>query len=364
MPIFVSGLPASEVHTRLKDALVELQQAEKNALLWFSEIARRKLYRELGFSSLQMYATEALGFSKSKTAQFTRLAGVMEELPVLREAVTSGELTWTKAREVAKVASPKTEGQWVEKARRSSSRQLEKKVRKARARAKARPKGGQQVLDIQAGGKEEIEVPVSVNLRFSPEEFARWEAMLEKIRKQSGGCDRPEQLVLAALADLAEGPEKQPGRTKSTRVHSASPCQIVIYQCGTCKRAHVATSRGEQRLSKATLEAALCDAQIQEPGKRNRSTIPPAKRRQALIRAKHRCQMPGCQHWHFLEVHHRVPRERGGGNDLDNLVVLCSSCHRLLHERPDREGLLSREAGRAGGNMMSMDVLSGSRPAD
>jgi len=172
----------------------------------------------------------------------------------------------------------------------------------------------------------------------------------EKLRKQPGEQrDSREELVLAALADLAAGPEKRVNEPISTRVHSASPYQVVIYQCGTCKRAHVATSRGDRRLSKAALEAALCDSQVLEPGKRSRSTIPPAKRRQALAGAKHRCQMHGCHHRHFLEVHHKVPRERGGGNDLDNLVVLCSSCHRLLHERPGREGLLSPTPELAGG---------------
>ncbi len=328
MPVFVSGLPATEVHSRLKDALVELQRAEKNALLWFSEIARRKLFRELGYSSLQMYATEALGFSQNKTGQFIRLAGVMEELPVLRESVTRGEIPWTKAREVAKVATPRTEKRWVAEARRSSNRELEKKVK----RAKVRRNGGQQELDM--GKREEVEVPVSVNLRFSPEQFARWEALLEKIRKQ-GQSESREELILAALLEASNGA----GVPRGT---AASSYHVVIYQCGTCKRAHVATSRGEQRLSKAALEAALCDAQVLEPGKRNRSTIPPAKRRQALARAKHRCQMPGCHHRHFLEVHHRVPRERGGENDLDNLLVLCSSCHRLLHERADRIGFMAQ----------------------
>ncbi len=326
MSVFVSGLSAAEVHTRLKDALVELQRAEKNALLWFSEIAHRKLYRELGHSSLQMYATESLGFSQNKTAQFVRLAGVMEELPVLREAVTLGEIPWTKAREVAKVATPRTEKWWVTEARRSSNRELEKKVK----RAKVRRNGGQQALNM--GKQEEVEVPISVNLRFSPEQFARWGALLEKIRKQSGRQDGLEELVLAALADLAETPDG----AGVPRGNATSLYQVIIYQCDRCKRAHVATSRGERRLGKAALAAALCDAQVLGPDNRNRSTIPPAKRRQALARAKHCCQMPGCHHRHFLEVHHRVPRERGGGNDLDNLIVLCSSCHRLLHERADR----------------------------
>ena len=41
----------------------------------FAEIMERKLYRELGHSSIHMYARNALGFSQSKTYQFIRLAG-------------------------------------------------------------------------------------------------------------------------------------------------------------------------------------------------------------------------------------------------------------------------------------------------
>ena len=43
--------------------------------------------------------------------------------------------------------------------------------------------------------------------------------------------------------------------------------------------------------------------------------------------------MKGCGQIRFLEVHHLVPRSEGGKNTMDNLVTLCSGCHRLLHER-------------------------------
>ena len=45
----------------MKEALAELGRAEKNALLWFADIWKRKLYRELGYSSIKVYASEALG---------------------------------------------------------------------------------------------------------------------------------------------------------------------------------------------------------------------------------------------------------------------------------------------------------------
>jgi hypothetical protein len=58
--------------------------------LWFGEVLRRKLYRELGHSSIHQYAAVALGFGKSKTAQFIRLAESLRTLPKLRRSVAKG----------------------------------------------------------------------------------------------------------------------------------------------------------------------------------------------------------------------------------------------------------------------------------
>ncbi|MFN2371745.1 MAG: HNH endonuclease [Candidatus Krumholzibacteriia bacterium] len=68
-------------------------------------------------------------------------------------------------------------------------------------------------------------------------------------------------------------------------------------------------------------------------GHRNAATIAPRVRREVLARDRHRCQGPGCGRTRFLEVHHVVPRERGGTNASANLVTLCAACHRLWHER-------------------------------
>ena len=39
-----------------------------------------------------------------------------------------------------------------------------------------------------------------------------------------------------------------------------------------------------------------------------------------------------CETSSNLDVHHVVPRARGGDHDASNLVVLCSGHHRLLHD--------------------------------
>jgi hypothetical protein len=60
-------------------------------------------------------------------------------------------------------------------------------------------------------------------------------------------------------------------------------------------------------------------------------TVPPAVRRAVLLRDRHRCQVPGCRHATFVDVHHLRAREAGGGHGLDNLLTLCGAHHRACH---------------------------------
>jgi hypothetical protein len=64
---------------------------------------------------------------------------------------------------------------------------------------------------------------------------------------------------------------------------------------------------------------------------RAKQTIPPALRRRVMRRDGGRCQVPGCRHAVFTDVHHLRPRSEGGANTLENLVTLCSAHHRAIH---------------------------------
>jgi hypothetical protein len=44
------------------------------------------------------------------------------------------------------------------------------------------------------------------------------------------------------------------------------------------------------------------------------------------------CTFPGCGARRFTQAHHIVWWERGGHTDLDNLVLICSFHHKLVHE--------------------------------
>ena len=417
---FRPGLSAAQVDTSLRRAAGDMVRAERNVLLWFMEMSRRKLHADLGYATMQHYATEVLGFSANLVYCFERLAGDLDRLPRLRRAVASGELGWTKARVLVRVASAHNERTWIAKAKCLSRRELQREVEQAKRQAQAArgavsgqtelmPSGGNGSRtatftpprtgrgQAEAAVKHEAAVgaegppatggaapdapgaeapaadaltadaPVSVHFRLTPLDLARYEALLEGIYKSrvvSASATR-EEILLSALDALLSGgnssetsgratnveadPTAEPEKTgqSRTRVRNSTPYSIVIYRCDACRNAEVRTNRGRKRLRPSELEAAECDAILEVEGERGHSTIAPSVRRAVLRRDGDVCQAPGCERTGFLEVHHIKPRSQGGSNRPENLVTLCSSCHRLWHEKGWGVDALRRDRHRA-----------------
>jgi hypothetical protein len=258
LPDFAVGLPAARVDASLRQALGACDRARECAVLWFAEVQRRGLHRQLGHASLQLYATQALSFSNNRYSQFNRLADDLDRLPVLREAVETGAIGWTKALQVARVATEATQVGWVEKAATTGRRELEMQVRQARKRrpvvpaaqlafdAAVQPVAGTAAQPVFATAARPVaDPPTTISLRADWVQLARFEALVEKAHKLGlvpAGTDRLD-LVLAALESLASaaGGEHQ---------HAAGPAaQIIIQQCPDCERAAVTTSRGEKRVA-------------------------------------------------------------------------------------------------------------------
>ena len=85
MTEFQTGLAANAAHSALKSAVKTMADAKQNAVLWFGEIMERKLYRELGYSSINQYAKLELGFSTSRTGDFLQLCRTFKKLPKVKE---------------------------------------------------------------------------------------------------------------------------------------------------------------------------------------------------------------------------------------------------------------------------------------
>jgi len=328
---YIPNQPAAKVHAFLRNSLAVMDDAHKCSVLWFGEVKRRRLFRDLGHSSINQYAVQELGFSKSRTDDFIRLAKRLDNLPAVRKAVESGELGYTKAREIISVATPETQDSWLAAAK-GTRKELVNEVKKAKRAAKVDP-AQVELLPSSPPVVAPRELPVRFQVDLTPEQEARRSAMVERLHKLGGvPADRAE-LMLEALAALLETKELQSQKCPRGHLASRPPVQIHVHENAATGRMTVQTDAGERELSRADTERMCCDAAVCSHGGRNTTTIPPRVRREVLARDKHRCQAPGCGRTRFLEVHHIVARNRGGGNQSDNLVTLCGSCHRLWHER-------------------------------
>jgi hypothetical protein len=161
-------------HRALRDSVRAQEKAQECAVLWFGDIMQRKLYRDLGYASINKYAQQALGFSKTRTGDFVQLTHKLDRLPAVRASVAKGELGYTKAREVVKVADSKNEAAWVDVAKASSRRELETKVAHAKRRAAAKPEQPELLAD-DGPALPKASPPVRVSLDMTPEQFARYE---------------------------------------------------------------------------------------------------------------------------------------------------------------------------------------------
>ena len=76
---------------------------------------------------------------------------------------------------------------------------------------------------------------------------------------------------------------------------------------------------------------------LSEPGQshlsnRHSSSRPPlsaALKHQVFLKYHGECKR--CRSTTYLEIHHQIPRYRGGGDELENLELLCSPCHKRHH---------------------------------
>ena len=119
--------------------------------------------------------------------------------------------------------------------------------------------------------------------------------------------------------------------------------QVVVFECDRCKRAFQPAGADRVEIDAATLETARCDAQQIElthgaaahdasaAPPRATQSVPPAIRRQVLLRDQKMCQVPGCRNTLALDVHHIQPRAEGGTHHAHNQIGLCTVHHRAVH---------------------------------
>ena len=124
--------------------LVALARAQAPLRRTLAAIAGRLVaargWERLGYARRRDYAAERAGVSDRHLQELAQVDAVLARLPRLQAAFLGGELTWTQARLLGRVATPEDEARWITFARQRTARALAREVRAVdRCAAEASP---------------------------------------------------------------------------------------------------------------------------------------------------------------------------------------------------------------------------------
>lgn len=293
-----------------------------------------------GATSMSAWLAARYGLAKSTAREWVRVAHALRELPAITEAYARGRLSWDQLRPLTRFASPDSDSDlarraverspadlWVEARRheRVSARQAEDARRRRYLSMWWDPEKPLLYLDGMLPGEQGAAVEAALGRRAEelppdraadcPGEARLADALAALVTGSAPGSSQPATLVVHADADVLGGEESAGGPSLSE------------------------TESG-QRLSADTVRRLACDGRIEwvlesqgRPvgvGRRGRAVPGHITR---LLRHRDRgCWFPGCEGQRWLHAHHLVHWADGGSTNLDNLVLLCGTHHRLIHE--------------------------------
>jgi len=226
---FVPSLSASAVDQLLRRHERRAVCARLLTAAYLLDLAERRLFRQLGYSSVMHYGTHALGLSPREVWERLRMARALHELPLIEAALRDGRLSWSKAREIIRVAAPETVKAWVARAQRLSCRELE-----AAVAAEVGPEGGVAARPSRYSSRFVDADTVRVTVDLTPEQFALLDQALDVVRKRLGTEDPADAFEAITRAYLARVGDDVPALRQ----------QIVVHRCRECRTEWRETSKG------------------------------------------------------------------------------------------------------------------------
>lgn len=319
-----------------------------------------------GIRSCAHWLNWKCGMSMGPARERVRVARALPELPGISAAFSEGKVSYSKVRAMTRVATSKNEAALLQIALNGTATHVETQVRLYR---KTKRIEALKEENLRHGHRElswyiDDDDYWVFKGRFTPEQGALLQKALEAAGDQLFDEQRhvPEEVSIEVcnnvpLDSTTPEPVSQKRADELARVVEGFLAGVKNDQSGgdrymvnihtnieTLKQDGTGTeSEIEDRghVPAETSRRMACDCSIAywhedkqgDPlniGRKTRS-IPPAIRR-ALKRRDQGCRFPGCTCNRFVDAHHIQHWADGGETSMDNLVLLCRTHHRLVHE--------------------------------
>ncbi len=345
---------SAELREQIATLSAQLQVATYRLLVLLQEFDEIGGWAEPGLKSCAHWLSWRIGLSAGAAREKIRVARALAKLPLISEAMSKGEISYSKVRAVTRVATPDNEEDLLEIALGGTAGQVERIVRAWRK------------IDLETEKEDAVEKEeraefstytdddgmVIVRGRLPAEIGAVFLKALEAASDvvYRNDTERPlEHRQVEALKLISEAAlkgELDPGT-------SADRYQVVIHVDEQVledpNKPGQSALEGGVGVSAETSRRIACDASIVEMkhdekgnvldvGRKTR-TIPPAIRRALDVRDP-TCVWPGC-HSKYVQAHHLKFWAEGGGTKLNNLCNLCHYHHHMVHDGDYRVEMLA-----------------------
>jgi hypothetical protein len=302
-------------------------------------------WHEQGAVSCAHWLAWRVGLDTATAREKVRVARALGTLPAIDEALRLARLSYAKVRALTRVATPENETRLLAMALEATGAQLERLCRGYRT---VRTAGGEPAPEercvrqrVLPGGMVKLELVLSPDeadliLRAvdrAREVHAEPLTPPEDVSAETSWPSRADGAVALAESFLA-------GQTASGT--GGDRFQVIVHldrdalgPDGTL----AATLQDGTQVSAETLRRVACDCGLVAAGAdggelavgRRARTIPTAIRRALMLRDRG-CAFPGCTHTRFLHGHHIRHWLHGGETSLDNLALVCTVHHKMVHE--------------------------------
>ena len=343
-----------------------IHAAEHRFLTLVAEYDRLRGWELGGHRSCAHWLAFRTGFDLGACRERVRAARALVKLPGIGASMSRGELSFSKVRALTRVATPENETDLLDLARGCTTAQLERVVRgfKLGSRQDEADREKERFESRTFSVFPDEEGMYEVKGKLTPEVGALLmravEAAGDALYREKGPKDvsaetsfegaayrRAHALGLVAERALAAGFSSSPDSDARAPLSGsrAERYQILLHvDAETLKEDGSGLGQSEledgTRVSAETSRRLSCDSSVVEIGHRRDGsvldvgrktrTIPPSVRRALEVRDRG-CRFPGCG-LRFTDAHHIKHWADGGETKLENLLLLCSHHHRLLHE--------------------------------
>jgi hypothetical protein len=258
-------------------------------------------------------------------------------LPRIDAAFEQGALSYSKVRALCRVATEKNETDLLAYALDRSAAQVENYCRRLR----------QGDVELSAQDAKRLHEARSLSRTFRDDGTgclsvelprAEIELVLQALEFVAGSLpDDPSRSLFAKGADALVEMARDALAGRAGSGSAPDTYQVVVHVDASALEGR----GGEADLPLPTVRKLTCDGAIVpivtdadggalDVGRKQRTVPIPLKR--ALFARDRHCTFPGCHHTQYLDAHHVQHWADGGATSLDNLLVLCTTHHTLVHE--------------------------------